>query len=192
MPLQSDDCTILYSTVGTAIKWFVTAAYDARDYERCAKLYAQLVARIADDSEKPYQAARCFALAGKKAEAFDQFDRAVERGFVDADHLLKDPELTGLHGDARWVPLVERTRARLRGHELMWKNPVFKSPYRENLSEDEKVAGLSRLWSEAKFNFVYFAKVPTLDWDALKRIRGGTPPLHPKCRRSCSLPGGRI
>jgi C-terminal processing protease CtpA/Prc len=143
------------------------AAYDARNYQRCAELYAQLVERILDDPEKPYQAGRCFAHLGKKAEAFDQFNRAVDRGFLDADHLLKDDELAPLHADARWAPLVERTRALARRHDRMWKNPVFKTPYRENLGEDEKVAGLSRLWSEAKFNFAYFDKVPDLDWDAL-------------------------
>jgi carboxyl-terminal processing protease len=143
------------------------AAYDARDYQRCAKVYAQLGERTPDDPEKPYLAARCFARLGQKAEPFEQLGRALDRGFVDVDQLLKDADLAGLHGDARWMPLVERMRARLRRHELMWKNPVFKSPYRENLGEDDKVAGLSRLWSEAKYNFAYFDKVPNLDWDAL-------------------------
>ena len=35
------------------------------------------------------------------------------------------------------------------------------------LDEDQRVAGLSRLWSEAKFNFASFDLVPDLDWDAL-------------------------
>ncbi len=38
-------------------------------------------------------------------------------------------------------------------------------PFQENLSEDAKVAGLSRLWMEVKINFPNFAAVPDLDWD---------------------------
>ncbi len=38
-------------------------------------------------------------------------------------------------------------------------------PFQENLSEDAKVAGLSRFWMEVKINFPHFAAVPDLDWD---------------------------
>ena len=33
---------------------------------------------------------------------------------------------------------------------------VWKTGYRTDLPEDEKVAGLSRLWSEVKYNVDYF------------------------------------
>ena len=42
---------------------------------------------------------------------------------------------------------------------------VWKTSYRDDLSDDEKIAGLSRLWSEVKYNFAYFERVPDLDWD---------------------------
>ena len=35
----------------------------------------------------------------------------------------------------------------------------------ENLSETEKLYGLSIVWKEADKNFVYFDQVPDLDWD---------------------------
>ncbi len=38
-------------------------------------------------------------------------------------------------------------------------------PFVENIAEDEKIAGLSRLWMEVKINFPNFALVPDLDWD---------------------------
>jgi carboxyl-terminal processing protease len=44
---------------------------------------------------------------------------------------------------------------------------AFKTPYREDIGEDEKAAGLSRFWSEARYNFANFDLVPGLDWDAL-------------------------
>nr|GFD02801.1 hypothetical protein [Tanacetum cinerariifolium] len=31
----------------------------------------------------------------------------------------------------------------------------------------EKVAGLSKLWEEAKYNFAYFDHLPGFDWDKL-------------------------
>jgi hypothetical protein len=47
------------------------------------------------------------------------------------------------------------------------KRDAFRTPFRENLSEDEKAAGLSRFWSEVRYNFANFDLVPGLDWDAL-------------------------
>jgi len=35
------------------------------------------------------------------------------------------------------------------------------------LTADQRVEGLVRLWSEAKYNFVFFARMPDLDWDAV-------------------------
>ena len=50
--------------------------------------------------------------------------------------------------------------------EALWKDdPAIATPYRPVLSEDEKVAGLSKFWSEARFNFPFFARLPDLDWD---------------------------
>jgi C-terminal processing protease CtpA/Prc len=38
-------------------------------------------------------------------------------------------------------------------------------PFQENLSEDAKIAGLSRFWMEVKINFPHFAEIADLDWD---------------------------
>lgn len=45
----------------------------------------------------------------------------------------------------------------------------FSTEDREKLTADERIAGLSLLWSEAKYNFVNFDLVRTLDWDAAYR-----------------------
>lgn len=39
--------------------------------------------------------------------------------------------------------------------------------FSQNLTNKEKLYGLSQYWSEAKYNFVYFDRVPTLKWDSL-------------------------
>lgn len=51
--------------------------------------------------------------------------------------------------------------------ETFWSSPALSTPYSENISDDEKIAGLSKFWSEVKYNFANFDLVPNLDWDAL-------------------------
>ena len=41
----------------------------------------------------------------------------------------------------------------------------FESNFEENISDTEKLAGLSLLWAEVKQGFVYFDQVPDLNWD---------------------------
>ncbi len=49
----------------------------------------------------------------------------------------------------------------------LFDSPALATPYRENLGEDEKLAGLAKFWSEVKYNFVYVDKLKELDWDRL-------------------------
>ena len=49
----------------------------------------------------------------------------------------------------------------------LFNSSALATPYRENLSEDEKLAGLAKFWSEVKYNFVYVDKLKELDWDRL-------------------------
>lgn len=85
------------------------AAYDAKKFELCAPLYADVAKKLrsADDA---YSAACCFALAGKIDPAFAQLTSAVDLGFSDGDNLAKDTDLVTLHADARWQPLVARVK----------------------------------------------------------------------------------
>ncbi|MEZ0484583.1 S41 family peptidase [Fibrella aquatica] len=64
---------------------------------------------------------------------------------------------------AQLAPLLSKLLADSR----VFGSSALKTAYKVNISEDEKVAGLSKLWSEAKYNFVYFNHVPDLDWDKL-------------------------
>lgn len=65
--------------------------------------------------------------------------------------------------DSTLSPILKKEKALKR----VFDSNAFKTPYAPNISEAEKVAGLSKLWSEAKYNFVYFDQVPDLDWDQL-------------------------
>ncbi len=57
-----------------------------------------------------YDLACCHALLGKSTDALDALERAVETGFVRADHAEQDPDLTSLRGEARFQELVARMR----------------------------------------------------------------------------------
>jgi C-terminal processing protease CtpA/Prc len=53
--------------------------------------------------------------------------------------------------------------------DRQWGGSAFATPYAPNLSDDEKLAGLSALWAQAKFGFANFWHVPQLDWDQTYR-----------------------
>ncbi|WP_374579966.1 S41 family peptidase [Pseudoduganella sp.] len=50
---------------------------------------------------------------------------------------------------------------------MQWETAALAGAYKDNISEDEKVAGLSKLWSEVKYNFFDTAALEKLDWDKL-------------------------
>lgn len=114
----------------------------------------------------PYNEACALALAGRKDEAFAFLQRSVEAGWTNVEHLKKDPDLEALHADPRWSKLVASVERNIAQREKLWGGKAIASDWQATLTEDERVAGLSRAWSEAKFNFVNFDLVPDLDWDA--------------------------
>ena len=142
-------------------------AYRQKDYARSAGLYAAAIAAGADDPSTLYNAACSSALAGRPDAAFGFLERTVAAGFGNAEILNQDTDLASLHADPRWGALIDRAEKSARAREAFWNNPALATPYRPSLSEDERVAGLSRLWAEVKFNFANFDLVPDLDWDAL-------------------------
>lgn len=105
------------------------------------------------------------ALAGHPVQALATLNREVDLGgVVPVDHLRGDPDLVSLHNDPQFQELL----ARLIKQEALWKDdPAIATPYKLVLTEDEKVAGLSKFWSEARFNFPFFARVLDVDWDRL-------------------------
>ncbi len=114
------------------------------------------------------------ALAGRKQESLDILMAWQARGGgVSAEDLAKDTDLASLHGDERFTQLLERARSQ----ERLWaREPGESLPFAPNLSEDVKIAGLSTVWAEARFNFAFFDRQPDLDWnqtyvDFLSKVR---------------------
>ncbi len=124
-----------------------------------------------------YNTACYFALSGNKKLALTYLRQAVKDGFNKSKIMLEDSDLTALHNEAEWPSLVKlaqenESKKGTAGNLFFnqpgfWESKFFQTPYRENISQDEKVAGLSKFWSEAKYNFVNFDLVPGINIDSL-------------------------
>lgn len=143
------------------------AAYQRKDFTASGDLYLAAIRAGDTDLNTFYNGACALALAGRTDAAFGLLDQLQGRGWADANQLRNDVDFKGLHGDARWPALLDRMTNAQSRQERFWNSPALRTPYQPTLSEDEKVAGLSRLWAEAKYNFAYFDLVPDLDWDRL-------------------------
>jgi carboxyl-terminal processing protease len=152
---------------GQSLAGQAQSAYQQKDYEKSAQLYLAAIGAGDQSPDNYYNAACGFSLAGKKSESFDLLEQLLERGLTVTESLKKDDDFNNLRADPRWAPLLERFEERQKRQAAFWNSPSLKTAFRESLSEDEKVAGLSRLWSEVKFNFANFDLIPTLDWDKL-------------------------
>ncbi|WP_316839078.1 S41 family peptidase [Pedobacter gandavensis] len=122
-----------------------------------------------------YNTACYFALAADPNLAFAYLKKAVyDDKFSNLKGIEKDTDFSSLHGDPRWKELIKvvaqngaKKNASFVNDANFWESKALKTPYQQNISEDEKIAGLSKFWSEAKYNFVNFDLIPELDFDAL-------------------------
>lgn len=118
-----------------------------------------------------YNAACYFALAGKAEEAFRYLEQSIARGYTNVEHIKTDSDLNSLHGDSRWQSILDKAQAEQKkqfwNDKDFWNGVVWDTAFKENLSDDEKIAGLSKLWSEVKNNFANFDLVPEVNWDAM-------------------------
>src|SRR5690349_1443491 len=143
--------------------------------EAANKLEADMIAGRYEVSY--YNTACYFALAGKTPLAFLYLSEAVENGFASAGDMEKDTDLTTLHSDPRWPALMKEAEnndknrkassAMFYNQKSFWNSPAFATPFAQNISENEKIAGLSKLWSEVKYNFVNFDLIPDVNFDSL-------------------------
>ncbi|MCA1248076.1 S41 family peptidase [Massilia sp. MS-15] len=142
------------------------AAFAAQRYAEAATLYLQ-AAQHRPNGGLLYNAACAQALAGDAQGAMGTLQKAFAAGWVNAQHTARDDDLAPLRGDPRWQPLLAAMKEREARDARLFDSPALATSYRANISEDEKLAGLSKFWSEVKYNFVYVDKLKELDWDRL-------------------------
>lgn len=141
--------------------------YSSKHFAESARLYIKAIDNGNSSPATFYNAACSLALAGKKSDAIVYLKSAVDGGFGPSSAILADTDLVSLHDAPEWQQIVTSAKASEARAMSIWDSPALATPYRENISMDEKIAGLSRAWSEARAGFVNFDLVPDLDWDSL-------------------------
>ncbi len=109
--------------------------------------------------------AQAYAVQGKKQEALDNLKQ-----FTD---MFQDPWVVKMLAQIRHFdrlrdePGYRAILANQNRFAHLWDSAALNTPFRENLPDDEKIAGLSKFWSEVKYNFGYPEKLVELNWDDL-------------------------
>ena len=80
-----------------------------------------------------------------------------------------DRDLVSLHTDPRWQTVLNAMSDLKQEQDRRWGDSAFATPNAPNISDEEKIAGLSELWAQAKFGFANFWHVPQLNWDQTYR-----------------------
>jgi C-terminal processing protease CtpA/Prc len=147
--------------------------YNQKEYGKAAALLEDLrrnpaFARLEDERASAlYDLACNYSLAGEKEKAIATLRDAFLAGYTDASHIQQDHDIDQIRDDPAYRKLYSEIEARQRAQRDFWYGPALRAAYRDDLSEDLRIAGLSRLWSEAKYNFAFFDRLPGLDWDGL-------------------------
>jgi carboxyl-terminal processing protease len=141
-------------------------AIEQGQFSTAADHYTRLASIDTQNLNFPYNAACAFSMAGQLDLAFVWLDKAIKAGYMNLEHLKKDTDLIPLYKDARWSALLENLSVKIKKDAKLWDSDVWKTPYNSNLSEDQRMAGLAKLWSEVKYGFVFTDTLKELDWDA--------------------------
>jgi hypothetical protein len=138
-----------------------------------------------------YNYACSACLAGRPDGGLDALSQAVALGWSDVDHARRDPDLDLIRDRPEFDALLTRMAVIRAEHDRIWNGTAFEAPFAENLPEDLKIARLSRLWMEAKFNFAFFDH-------GHRRGGGGRDPRRGRCpgdglrERACGAGGLRV
>ncbi|TDO19311.1 S41 family peptidase [Pedobacter duraquae] len=164
--------TLLISLQCTAVSYAQNATKDAEAAKSLRERFQSGSAEISN-----YNTACYLALEGDKALALTYLKKAIySDGFSNLKTIENDTDLISLHSDPQWASLVKAVADKgdqskkvtfFYNQPAFWESKALKTSYAANISADEKVAGLSKFWSEAKYNFVNFDLIPNLNFDSL-------------------------
>ncbi len=79
-------------------------------YDKGLRIDQRLSALLPDDPTVHYNLSCSYCLAGQVDLALDTLERAIELGYKDLRHLLKDPDLQALRRDERFRGIVARLK----------------------------------------------------------------------------------
>lgn len=106
--------------------------------------------------------AEVYARLGMKEKALDALERSQDSGWYPfMEGWATKPDFASLRDEPRFKAVLARAKI---GKDL-FRTPAHATAYKDKLSVEERIAGLSAFWHEARENFVYFDRVPGLEWD---------------------------
>lgn len=110
-----------------------------------------------------YDLARLYTRLGEKDKALDSLEGMQRFAWIPnaAFQLETSDAFASLRGEPRFAAILARGRIA----ERIWTGPAADVPYGERLSVEQRIAGLTQFWSEARASFVHFDHVPDLDWN---------------------------
>ncbi len=138
------------------------------NYRAAADVFAKLeadnlVTGVTGWPDAQLEHARYLAKAGEADKAMAALTQAIELGaMIKANGLATDAAFIAL----RDRPAFKTLQTKLERRERLWQDsPAIATAYKPVLSDEEKAAGVSKIWAEARFNFPFFDRLPDLDWD---------------------------
>lgn len=101
-------------------------AYNAKSYRTSGELYDQAFkqSKAQPTNSDFYNAACAWALAGDANKAFQYLDRATLAGWENVAHVKQDTDLTALHADKRWQPMLAKLEATVARMEASYNKPL--------------------------------------------------------------------
>lgn len=100
-------------------------------------------------------------LAHDNEGALNALEKMCDQGsYFFIESLEKDSLFVPIRPNPRFTAVINKLKSR----EALYTDKSLNTPYQIDLSDAEKVAGLSLLWSQAKYNFANFDHA-VIDWD---------------------------
>ena len=109
--------------------------------------------------------AQAYALQGNKAKAFEYLRKVVTEapGASLADFLQRQKVFDSIRAEPEFNAILSGSHV----FDPLWDSPALQTPYQDNLSNAEKLAGLAKFWAEVKYNFGFPEKLVAVKWDQL-------------------------
>lgn len=147
--------------------------HDAKEYAKAAAILEELRARpelrtIEEDfANVTYSLACAYSLGAQKDKALTLLREVAAMEMLSSSSLKGDTDFDPIREDDGFRKILADVQTQERPRELLWNSPAWQTPFREDLPVEQKIAGLSKLWAEAKYNYAFFYRMGGLDWDAL-------------------------
>ena len=167
-PMSESEARSLYDTRNQEIQ----KLWREKKWDKAVPILQEIVAmpgmmRISEIRfDARYNLACGYSLLGQKEKSLALLREIVADTAIDPGQIERDSDFDNIRSEPGYKEILAAARPRWEAQMRFWDSPALGTPYKENLSEEEKIAGLVRFWSEAKYNFAWFEKVPDLDWDA--------------------------